>query len=430
MQFIPASADTSFDANPLKWWDEIRRDVADPRPGRRLIVHLKLSDTPTPVGAAREKRDADSKKESATNRLAQKIAETENDMPTVSNKELAAAVPVVSAAAAGDNKSAPTALASSGGGGVLSLTSSQPRYTLTVIDAKGKRAKGPYSCGVLLVPQGREHEWVLNSPAGQAQLAADANFSRLCFVTLNRGHAFTDLDSVKAELAPYMRELAPERNSDGIPYLTVDKQSSSGIGQRTIVAALNTKHNGETVVEDINIPADKVNGAYALRRLVFLSSRLIQSEARIRTGAAPNASLIHAAAAATAAGASARTAKKREKAKQKKAAAAGVLAPAPTPAPTATAAAAPAPAKSDTKSADTKEVVPAASAAAAPGSDVRIDYGWLSCSYYRGMIAALAVASKIGTPPPGFHACSVWFSLTLDFPHQIMYCCWDWVVVL
>jgi hypothetical protein len=79
---------------------------------------------------------------------------------------------------------------------------------------------------------GREHEWVLNSAAGQAQLAADAGYGRLCFVTLNRGHVFTSLDAVKQELADYMRELSPERNSSNVPYLTVDKQSTSGIGQR------------------------------------------------------------------------------------------------------------------------------------------------------------------------------------------------------
>jgi hypothetical protein len=54
--------------------------------------------------------------------------------------------------------------------GVESLVT--PRYSLTVLDVGvivGKKSSG--HCGVLLVPQGREHEFLFASEEGQRQLA-------------------------------------------------------------------------------------------------------------------------------------------------------------------------------------------------------------------------------------------------------------------
>ncbi len=92
-------------------------------------------------GAAREKQEA--AKESAVNRLAQKIAESPNPEVQVSAAAVASALPILGSGAG-----------STSSGAAFSLTNTQPRYTITVVDAKGKRANGAHSCGVLLVPQG------------------------------------------------------------------------------------------------------------------------------------------------------------------------------------------------------------------------------------------------------------------------------------
>jgi spermidine synthase len=147
------------------------------------------------------------------------------------------------------------------------------KYALNVVDTPtggARPAQGHNSCGVLLVPQGREHEFLFGQPEGQAQLAQQSGLSRLVFVFLSRGqHERSTVESVKAELAAYMRALAPQALGDRpMPYLAV----GDGIGRRALLARVPSEVNGEMIVEEVE--GD-------VRRLVFARSQLVQSEARV-----------------------------------------------------------------------------------------------------------------------------------------------------
>jgi SAM-dependent methyltransferase len=73
----------------------------------------------------------------------------------------------------------------------------RPRFSITAVDVSSTTR-----VGVLLVPQGREHEWSFGSAEGQAELAAQAGFGRLLFVCMGRGHSFPGGQAaVQAELS-------------------------------------------------------------------------------------------------------------------------------------------------------------------------------------------------------------------------------------
>jgi hypothetical protein len=67
-----------------------------------------------------------------------------------------------------------------------------PRYTVTALDISRKQ-----SCGVLLVPQGREHEWSFANVDGMTTVVEGSGFGRLYFVYLNRGHTFPSQEAIK-----------------------------------------------------------------------------------------------------------------------------------------------------------------------------------------------------------------------------------------
>ena len=134
----------------------------------------------------------------------------------------------------------------------------RPRFAIAVVDASSvSRA------GVLLVPQGREHEWSFGAPEGQAQLCGDAGFGRLLFVTMGRGHDFPGgLAAVQAELSPIVRRLVPPAllraaGGGGVPFLAV----AEDIGSRTLVAEGVSALSGAWVVEDIPWSEDMDEGA-------------------------------------------------------------------------------------------------------------------------------------------------------------------------
>lgn len=156
-----------------------------------------------------------------------------------------------------------------------SSNTSSARYLVSVVDSQNKAKLGRSSCGVLLIPQGRENEWLFGVPEGQANMCQNSGYARLIFVSLNRGHKFTGMSEVQKELSPAIRLLVQENaKKNQIPYLTVE----DGIGQRDIVAEYTSSLQGNMVVEDIPFKED--GHYYRLRRLVFLSTRLIQSETR------------------------------------------------------------------------------------------------------------------------------------------------------
>ena len=100
-----------------------------------------------------------------------------------------------------------------------------PRFTIAAVDVSNKQ-----SCGVVLVPQGREHEWLFNNDDGRRSIAESADFGRLYFVTLNRGHIFGTASEIQEELSPFIRDLSASVTS-AIPYLAV----AEDLGSRVIV---------------------------------------------------------------------------------------------------------------------------------------------------------------------------------------------------
>lgn len=184
----------------------------------------------------------------------------------------------------------------------------KPRYCVTVVDA-GSASMKPRAA-VLLVPQGREHEFSFASKEGQAALAKQAGVDRLIFVTMHRGHAFKDTAEVQAELNPVVLTMVPEAcaKEGSMPYLAV----ADDIGSRAVVAEGSSAMSGPWVVEDVldDDANDAAEGGgdkkksnkqkpsakeslkpkRLLRRLVFMSNRnAIQSEAAV-TAAPPAAS--------------------------------------------------------------------------------------------------------------------------------------------
>lgn len=247
-----------------------------------------------------------------------------------------------------------------------------PRFSLTVVDAATRGSDEPASCAVLLVPQGREHEFMFAVEEGQLQLADSAGFDRLVLVTLNRGHAFSDLDAVQAELSPSILPVQPPCCKGPVPFLRV----GDDIGSRDTRCVLETSATGEMVVEDVT----DADGQLA-RRLVFMSNRnSIQSEARVverrvldkRARGAGKAAQRH----------------QQQQGKGRKNGRGGQ--------PAAVAAAPSAPAVATAAAAD----VAAAVADGHGPMDLVVDHGYLAFEVHRAMVASMAVAPAFAAGGP------------------------------
>ena len=158
-----------------------------------------------------------------------------------------------------------------------------PRYTVTIIDHSPSAQLSPataagsssVSCGVLILSQGRELDWLFSHAEGQQSLCRQQSFHRLLLVALNRGHSFTSLQQVQDEVRESVSGLLPAKDRRGaVPYLAL----SADIGVRREVAVLPTDANGEVVVEDVR----EADGTW-LRRLLFVNIGMVQSEARLVT---------------------------------------------------------------------------------------------------------------------------------------------------
>lgn len=248
--------------------------------------------------------------------------------------------------------------------------SAAPRFRAAVVDlAPDAAARAARECGVFIVPQGREHEWLFASEEGQRQLAAGCASRRVIIVSLARGQQYGDLAALQAELSPLVLPLAPAVSRalpKSVPFMT----AGEGIGRRTTVAEAVSELSGPIVVEDVTLQEDGADEK-VLRRMVFVNNRnLIQSEAVVIPPAASGTqptSQPAAAAGSTASGS-------RKGGKQTRAAAPHKpSAPAPPPAQQ------PAP-----------NAVPAANGNAAAAA---IDHSQLPCEYHQAMVAGLSLAS-------------------------------------
>jgi hypothetical protein len=209
----------------------------------------------------------------------------------------------------------------------------RPRYSAAIVDAGRSTASAASAaprCAVLLVPQGREHEFSFAAREGQMSLARQAGVDRLILVVMQRGHRFASLAAVQKELSPAVLTMVPAASaaaaaSSGgkgasIPFLAV----ADDLGERFVLAEGRSDLSGEYSVEDVpeddngsddeegdgdnsegggaatlsspspppSAAATQVQRRRVLRRLVFMSNRgAIQSEALLRLSSDGSASV-------------------------------------------------------------------------------------------------------------------------------------------
>lgn len=126
---------------------------------------------------------------------------------------------------------------------------------------------------VFIVPQGREHEWLFSTNAGRDNLLKQCQVDRLVVVHLNRVHCYDNLEQIKTELAPQIKNYFPI-SCPKITFLSIGED----IGTRKLVYQGTSGFSGDFFVEDVTINNED------FRRLVFLTNRnIIQSEAKLKT---------------------------------------------------------------------------------------------------------------------------------------------------
>ena len=140
-----------------------------------------------------------------------------------------------------------------------------PRFSVTVLDtpstsSSNSKAGVGGGAAVLLVPQGREHEWSFASEEGQRELAATAaaqtgGHGRLMVVTMGRGHVFPPSSKeLQSELSPLVLRLVPPSlrravvaGKAHIPFLSVSEDT----GTVWQVHAGSSDVSGGFTVEDV-----------------------------------------------------------------------------------------------------------------------------------------------------------------------------------
>lgn len=144
------------------------------------------------------------------------------------------------------------------------------RYTLTIVDSNDAKVLKKRTCAAFITPQGKERESLISTEVGKSNLVQQAGFSRLIIITLNHGHKFDSIETVKNDLSPKVLELAPQNcaNYKEIPFLTIGKD----IGERGEVFQ---SADGSIFVEDLK---DEQSNIY--RQVIFSSKpEQVQSEA-------------------------------------------------------------------------------------------------------------------------------------------------------
>lgn len=158
-----------------------------------------------------------------------------------------------------------------------------PRYYVTVVFASESS-----SATCLIVPQGREHEFVFSSLCGLRQIASSCGCGRLISVRLNgHSHAFGDLDAVRQELSDVVVKLSP--NGCGqIPFVA----PGGDVGNRTVREVGRLSNGDEYYVEEIQ------QGEELTRRLVFASNPFsVQTEIAVRSKSQKKKKKLHLASA-------------------------------------------------------------------------------------------------------------------------------------
>lgn len=149
-----------------------------------------------------------------------------------------------------------------------------PRFWLSIIDA-AEAARWASAC--LIVPQGREHEWLFKTMRGLTEVAKSATCSRLIAVRLNgREHSFkSGLNGVQQELGDLVSILSPQ-GCESIPFLTPGGET---LGKRRVRAAGKLASGDRYFVEECEDEEKRPT-----RRLVFASNPcVVQTEVTLGT---------------------------------------------------------------------------------------------------------------------------------------------------
>ena len=152
------------------------------------------------------------------------------------------------------------------------------RYRLTVVDRSADSLK--HVTAVVLIPAGRESEFIFASQRGLLSVAESAGCARLIAVAFGRRHKFASQQAVQEELTFVVQVLSQQglflppavykRNSRNltIPFMALD-----GIGSRNVLAEGATTMSGNFLVEQVKADSRMV------RRLYFMDNPfVIQSE--------------------------------------------------------------------------------------------------------------------------------------------------------
>ena len=164
----------------------------------------------------------------------------------------------------------------------------QWRYQLRIVDRQATKNGGP-PCAVVLIPAGRESEYIFNSKRGLQSVAASANCSRLIAVAFQRLYHYASQESVQEEL----REMVVYLCQDGIFLLSTKQRQQSpklenslqipflalqGLGERNVLARGSTPSTGEYIVEQTLVESQQW-----ARRLYFLNNpNVIQSQVYLK----------------------------------------------------------------------------------------------------------------------------------------------------
>ncbi|KAF8715973.1 hypothetical protein HU200_026940 [Digitaria exilis] len=155
-------------------------------------------------------------------------------------------------------------------------------YKAVLLDAKKQTETFVYHCGVFIVPKARAHEWLFASEEGQWHVVESAKAARLIMVFLDSRHTNIDMDIIKKDLSPLVKDLEPGNPEEEAPIPFM--MAGDGVRQREILEKATSEITGPMVVEDVvyeNTDGDQGSISEKMfRRLIFgRSSGLVQSEA-------------------------------------------------------------------------------------------------------------------------------------------------------
>ena len=155
------------------------------------------------------------------------------------------------------------------------------RYRLTVVDRSCDESSSlAHVTAVVLIPAGRESEFIFTSQRGLLSVAESAGCARLVAVAFGRHHDFESQQAVQEELTYVVQVLSQQglflppavyklnTQNLSIPFMALD-----GIGSRNVLADGDTTLSGKYLVEQVKADSKLV------RRLYFMDNPfVIQSE--------------------------------------------------------------------------------------------------------------------------------------------------------